>query len=1304
MNAPRQTARPTTNIARFTRVLWTSLFAALVPASPAAAMQGTQGGAVPAWNDLSVIEQGREEPRAFAFPFNGRAGAIAGSGAAGYYDSPNIRLLNGDWDFFFAETPGRTPDGFVESRFVPSAARGWTTMPVPGNIELHGFGYPNYTNIKYHFSPAEPPEVPADQNWVGCYRRSFEIPSEWRGREIFLRFEGAGSAIEVWVNGQRVGYNEGGRASAEFNITDHVRRGPNVIAVKTYRLSNGAYLEDQDFWRLSGLYRDVLVWSAPRVHIRDFGVRTDLADDGASADLWVEMTGTQYADDPVADGGNRPDVTLELLDPSGASVAKTTLKRVPFTVGETSRLHTTMTIENPLPWTAETPSLYTLLISIESGGETIEVIPQKVGFREITIDDRGRFLVNGNPVLMRGVNRHEHEPDTGHAVTLEGMLRDIELMKRNNFNAVRTCHYPNHPVWYQLCAEHGLYVVDEANIESHGIGYEADATLANKPEWTAAHLDRFRRMVVRDRNFPCVVSWSLGNEMGDGVATTAEYLWGKSYDPTRPIQSERAPWAGGNTDIAAPMYASPERIEKYAVNKELAKPLILCEYSHAMGNSNGNFDWYWDLFREHDVLGGGFIWDWVDQGLWADVPPKTEIAAEVPARALAFAGKVGDAGARGRVTVGDDPAFNLAGPLTLEAWIKTDRVEGGGSGRSAHQQILGKGDEQYALKVNPGGAIEFFVHDGSGWRTVSAPMGDAFSDRERHVAGVYDGEQLRLSIDGVEVASAPAAGITIPASPHPLTIGTNAQIPGRDFDGLVREARVYNRALSAEEIRHRRAERDGLVAWVILTPDAVRTTPREGASRFYAYGGFLEPAGVYNDDNFCMNGIVNPDRTPKPAMAAIRQAQRPVLTDAVDLASGRIRVTSFYDHLMLDDAVSGRWTITADGWRLAGGEFEAPALSPRESGEVTLDLPSGSPASWGAKPGEEVLLTVRWTTKGATAMVPAGHEVAWAQFAMPGQPEVAALAEADGSIRVDRADGAIIASDGAGFSVAIDEATGMLRSLTRDGGELVAHPMEPHFWRAPVDNDRGNRMPNRQGAWREAGASWACAGIDVETGGGGEAVIRARGTLAAVEAPYSVTYIVRPSGEVLVTAAMGEPARNGVGELPRFGVRLGVHAALADLWWYGPGPDETTWDRDELPVGRWTGTVESQAFPYSEPQETGTHVSTRWLALTGDDGAGLAVFADPEGCSVPGQALTFSALPYATEAFEQAKYAWEMTPAGFTWLTLDTAMMGVGGDNSWGAREKGVYRIKPQAQSVSFLLRPIAGEGEIGERRGQRVR
>lgn len=1251
----------------------------------------------PIWSDLGVLNQNREPARSFIFPFNDRDSALQNAGPGGHYASPNLRLLNGDWDFAFAQTPADVPDGFWEPGYRPSQRNGWTTIPVPANIELQGFGFPNYTNIRYHFTPAVPPHVPADQNWVGCYRRSFDIPREWDGRRLFLRFEGFASAIEVWVNGERIGYAQDGRASAEFDISEAARVGANTIAVKTYRLSDGSYLEDQDFWRLSGLFRDVLVWSAPPVSINDLGVRTDLSDDHSSAVLSVELKGTQYAPHPGADGGNRPDVHLELIDATGATVAERTLKRIPFTLGEPTITHTALEVDAPALWTAETPNLYTLLVSIRSGDETIAVLPQRVGFREIQWD--GSLRVNGNQVLMRGVNRHEHEPETAHAITMEGMLLDIRLMKQNNFNAVRTAHYPNHPVWYQLCDQYGLYVVNEANIESHGIGYEPDKTLANLPEWTEAHLDRFQRMVIRDRNQPSIIAWSLGNEMGDGVATSAQYLWGKMFDPTRPIQSERADWSFGNTDMVVPMYATPERIRRYAETNENDKPLILCEYSHAMGNSNGNFDWYWDLFRKHDRLGGGFIWDWADQGLYRDTPGITEVRVDTPARAARYNGVIGEAGGRGRLTIGNDDAFTPAGAVTVEAWVKTERVEGGGAGRSDHQQIVGKGDQEYALKINPDNNIEFFVHAQNQWRSVSTPTPADFPDRERHLAGVYDGATLRLYIDGREAASSAVGAVRVAPTAYPLSVGSNSQIPGRDFDGLIREARVYTRALSQAEIADTGAEREGLVARVRLSPATAITRPPTTAGRHLAYGGAFEPAGTYNDDNFCMNGIVNADRRPKPAMVAIKYAQRPVVCEAQDESLSAIRITNWFDHLDLAEVVDASWSISADGVELETGTFALPPLAPRESTLWTPELPG----SIDAPAGTELILTLRFTTRHDAPMVPAGHEVAWAQFKLPQQPPVQALATTSEPVTIDRTPGAITARTG-DLTVTIDARTGLLTTLNTRRHSFLERPLAPHFWRAPVDNDRGNNMPTRQGVWRSAGASWTCEAVSVEQGPRGEAIVTARGSIAAVEAPFRITCTVRPSGEVHVQASMDKPNRSGIGELPRFGLRAGVNEDLHQLTWYGPGPDETTWDRDEAPLGRWTSTVRDQYFPYSEPQETGTHVSTRWLVLHQSGGAGLAVFADPEGCSIPDQAITFTALPYSTEDIELAKYAFELTEEPFTWLTLDTAMMGVGGDNSWGAREKARYRIRTEPQSVAFVLRPVENMDSVAERRAQSVR
>ncbi|MEM0983791.1 MAG: glycoside hydrolase family 2 TIM barrel-domain containing protein [Planctomycetota bacterium] len=1263
------------------------LAAAYLAIGPARAMQTdvpSHRADVPHWNNLEVVDINRAPARAFAFPFPSASAAASNAGPMAYMESDWVMSLNGDWDFAWSKTPSDTPNGFWNERFRPG--RDWTTIPVPANIEMHGHGYPNYTNVRYHFSPAEPPTVPADQNWVGNYRREFRVPASWRGMRHTLRFEGAGSAVEVWVNGAYVGYAEGGRSSIEFDITDHTKVGTNVVAAKTFRLSNGSYLECQDFWRFSGLYRDVLVWAAPHTRIEDFGVRTTLRDGAADLELSLDIA----RDARLVEGSENVKLDLSLTDGNGREVAKLVDGAVPTSAGKTSSLRKVMTVESPRLWTAETPNLYTLTMTLrDADGKEIASVPQRVGFRDVQIGG-GVFRINGNPVLIRGVNRHEHEAETGQVVSMEGMLRDIELMKRNNFNAVRTAHYPNHPVWYQLCNEYGLYVTDEANVESHGIGYEPDKTLANKPEWTEAHLKRFQNMVIRDRNFPSVIAWSLGNEMGDGVAITAGYRWGQAYDPTRPIQSERAQWTAGNTDMVVPMYATPERIEKYASDVETLKPLILCEYSHAMGNSNGNFDWYWDRFRQYPNLGGGYIWDWADQGLPAVSPPDYQLQLAVPSKAARFEGRSSRDGAQGAAVLSGDGMPSLAGPLTLESWVKTERVEGSGTGRSGQSQIIGKGDNTAALKL-AGNTIEFFVYAGSTWYSARMELPSDWYGNWQHLAGTFDGNLLTLYVNGREVARARSNGATPEPSPYPLSIGTNSQIPGRTFEGLIREVRVYDRPLTLSEVRSERAEPNGLQLHAKLNDKTITAVPGTGGEPFFAYGGFLEPAGVYNDDNFCMNGIVNADRRPKPAMAAIKYAQRPIVATLLDDSSGTLRITSWYDHRDAGDVLAGRWRLLEDGVEVSRGSFPVPSMSPRESREVTLGLPSVTPA-----PGSELTLDVRFVTRHETAMVPAGHEIAWEQFPMRQTP--AEPMPAGGDVRVNESSDAIAIRMDGSVTATISKDSGLLTSFEAHGEDLLESPLAPFFWRAPTDNDRGNKLPERSSAWRNAGSTWKPSSVIAEAPSNGETVVRVRGVLGSVDADLQLTYTFRASGEVHVAMQMDRPRRRQPGPLPRFGLRAKLADDLRDLSWLGLGPDESYWDRDELPLGVWSSTVDEQAFPYSEPQETGAHAGTRWLSLTDRGGKGLMVLADRANSSVPDQSLMFAAVPFDAIEAGPAKYWHEIDLSG-VYLHLDAAQTGVGGDNSWGARPKGRYIVKPESQSVAFTIKPISSKDDIAERR-----
>jgi beta-galactosidase len=451
------------------------------------------------------------------------------------------------------------------------------------------------------------------RNPVGSYRRTFTVPDSWDGRQIFLQFEGSDAAMFVWVNGERVGYSQGSRTPAVYDITEYLQEGENTVAVEVYRFSDGSYLEDQDMWRLSGLYRDVFLWSAAKGHLRDYFVRTELDEQYEDAELQVDVELQQFGQE---DGTYT--VEAELLDPEGETVVQT-LRSETKTVeggGETA-LTLTGTVEEPGKWTAETPTLYPLLLTLrDAQGNVVEIRRTDVGFREIEKRD-GQILVNGEPVLLRGVNRHEHDPETGHYVSRESMIRDIKLMKQNNINAVRNSHYPMRALWYELCDRYGLYVIDEANIESHAFGFGTENPLANDPDWLQSHMGRTQRMVERYKNHPSIIAWSLGNEAGNGPNFHKMYEWATERDPTRPTMYRHT--GPEHTDAFNPTYQTvPEMIE-YA-HGDHDDPYIHVEYAHAMGNSVGNLKEYWDAMESHRLLQGGFIWDWVDQGLRGSVP------------------------------------------------------------------------------------------------------------------------------------------------------------------------------------------------------------------------------------------------------------------------------------------------------------------------------------------------------------------------------------------------------------------------------------------------------------------------------------------------------------------------------------------------------------------------------------------------------------------------------------------------------------------------------------------------------------
>ena len=559
----------------------------------AAATVSAKADSTPEWLNPNVNQQNREARRANFFAYESEAKARAGEMAK----SDRYLSMEGTWRFNFVKNHQDAPAGFWALDYDDSQ---WEDFPVPGLFELNGHGDRIYKNIGYAWCTtfdSNPPYIGETENYTGSYRREFTLPENWQGQQVLFHVGSATSNLKVWVNGKYVGYSEDSKVAAEFDITKYLKRGKNLIAMQVMRWCDGSYLEDQDFWRFTGIAREVYLYARPKVHVEDFFIHADLKDDLKEGVLSGEVK--------IASAKGKT-LELQLIDPQGMQVKQSSATM--FNNGPlTFRMETLGAVE---AWTAETPNLYTLIMTLKEGDKVLEVIRQRVGFRHVEIKG-GQLLLNGQPILIKGVDRHELDPDGGYVVSVERMKQDIRIMKQLNVNAVRTSHYPDDPRWYDLCDEAGLYVVAEANLESHGMGY-GEGTLAKREDFAQMHLERNQGNVLTLRNHPCIIIWSLGNEAGYGPNFEKCYDWIKSVD-NRPVQYEQAGhW--GKTDIFCPMYMGYQDCEKYA-QTDNPRPLIQCEYAHAMGNSVGGFKEYWDIVRKYPKYQGGFIWDFVDQGL-----------------------------------------------------------------------------------------------------------------------------------------------------------------------------------------------------------------------------------------------------------------------------------------------------------------------------------------------------------------------------------------------------------------------------------------------------------------------------------------------------------------------------------------------------------------------------------------------------------------------------------------------------------------------------------------------------------------
>jgi beta-galactosidase len=1043
------------------------LFCLAVPA----AMAQSDTTSVPDWENPRVFGINREAPHATMTPFPSEAAAQHGAQQA----SPFVQSLNGLWKFHWVKRPEERPVDFYKPEYDVS---GWREIPVPSNWEMQGYGTPIYTNITYPFHRDAPyvMEAPEDHTWtayeqrnpVGSYRRTFTIPASWNGRQTFLTFDGVNSAFYVWINGQKVGYGQDSRLPSEFNITKYLKPGENVVAVEVYRWSDGSYMEDQDFWRMSGIFRNVTLVSRAPVFVRDFQALTPFDSQYRNATLKLRVHVRNAGDASAAAA-----VEAKLLDASGKPVFAPLVKKTAVASGGEEIVAFDQPVTAPKQWSAEVPNLYTLLLTLKDAkGKIIETIPWKVGFRQSEIKG-DQILFNGKKLMIKGVNRHEFDPDLGQVVTRERMIQDIKLMKQNNINAVRTSHYPNVAEWYELADEYGLYILDEANIESHGYGSWDRQRISDSEDYTAAHVDRVSRTIERDKNHPSIIGFSMGNEAGYGRNFEAAKNWAKTNHPEFFITYE--PHNSYHGDALSPMYVPPQHIASYYEKYGNGRPFFEIEYAHAMGNSTGNFQQYWDVFESEPWAHGGFIWDWVDQG--------------------------------------------------------------------------------------------------------------------------------------------------------------------------------------------------------------IRKTGANG-KQYWAYGGDFgdEP----NDDNFCTNGLVLPDRTPHPGLAEVKKSYQNIGTDAADLAAGKVRIHNKFNFRDLS-FVRGTWVLEENGKAIESGPVPAIAIGPGETKEVALGL--RQPA---LHPGSEYFLTVRYALAQDTPWAPKGHVIAWEQFAMPYKVAPAPTKEATNApeLKVTESPDVITVSN-AHVKVSFGKKTGALESYEVAGRQLLTAALVPNYWRSPTDNDRGNGMPKRQVVWRDAAANRIVTGVTAERVSPDTVKVTAIATIPAGNAVQRNTYTVYGDGAVEVESAF-KASDTKVIDMPRFGMQMRVPGTFRKVEYFGRGPQENYWDRNlAAAVGLYTNTVDKMWFPYIEPQETGNHTDVRWVEFTDNNGVGLKATGMPM--------LSFSAWPFRMSELEHYKppstvghrHPSEIVMSDDITVNLDYRQMGVGGDDSWGALQHPEYRLPATEYEYSFRLQPI---------------
>lgn len=1052
--------------------------------------QENENNTIVDWENPKIFEINKEPAHATFFSFENRLLAFENDRR----ESTNFISLNGMWKFSWVREPALRPIQFYEEAYDD---RNWASFPVPANWEINGYGIPIYVNHPFEFKTKDPtpPDIPDGYNPVGSYRKQFDIPKSWDEKEIFIHFGAVKSAFYIWLNGKKIGYSQGSKLPAEFNLTPYIRQGTNTLAIEVYRWSDGSYLECQDFWRISGIERDVYLYAIPKVHIRDFFVRAGLDANYTNGELEVDIEIKNSSWNAIGPHS----IGIELLDPKNENILSTPIQRsFPIKPNGVFKHTFREKVSSPSQWSAEVPNLYTLLITHkDANGKTVEVTSSKIGFRKVEIQ-KGQLLVNGKAILVKGVNRHEHDPITGHVISKERMLQDIQLLKQFNLNAVRTAHYPNDPYWYKLCDQYGIYVVGEANIESHGMYYDPKTTLGNNPDWKEAHVDRCLRMVERDKNHPSIIIWSMGNEAGNGVNFFEAYDRMKQRDRTRPVQYERVQYynkATGkteydyNSDIICPQYPWIKSMVS-AVENNPDRPYIMSEYAHAMGNSVGNFRDYWeDIIPKHKNMQGGFIWDWVDQGL---------------------------------------------------------------------------------LKVT------------------------------------------------------------------------------------------------------------------------------EKGDTIFAYGGDFGPKGTPSDGNFCLNGIIMPDRRPNPALWEVKKVYQHMDVKPIDISTGKIRIYNNYT-FQNSRNLDLSWQVLADGEVTQWGMNPKIEIPPGDSLDVQVPIDMIQPLQ-----NVEYFLNLSFQTNQTTDVIPKGHELAFEQFPLPNDMQKQ-FVDTNGSPKLKMEENELeFIITGKKISAKLSKKSGMITSFIYQHTELIQKPLKPNFWRAPTDNDFGARLQKKLIMWKTAGENLKLKSIELVKKEKSEIVFEVLFEFPEKQISQQINYRFFGNGDIVVQnifdpGGLSDTRQDELPNLPKVGMQMQLPGTYSTMTWYGRGPHESYWDRKAgAPVGLYRGSVSEQFHPYIRPQENGNKTDVRWMLLQNEKGTGLLISAIDEPLSMSAHHFMDDDLDPGLEKAQ--RHAGELKERDLVTLNIDMKQMGLGGINSWGTLPLPRYSLPCQKYIYSFRLSPYEEKmGRPGE-------